>query len=146
MTMRISFFAQGTKLPDDVWKKHRGCVGTAYDCVESQIGACKPYFNDAVGRYIEFCKSTFPAHLSLDKYKIVVDCANGATYHIAPNVMRELGAEVIEIGTQPDGMNINENCGATDIKALQNKVLEAKADIGLAHDGDGDRLLWLIIL
>ncbi|MDE3969018.1 phosphoglucosamine mutase, partial [Glaesserella parasuis] len=99
--------------------------------------------NDAAGRYIEFCKSTFPSYLSLDGYKIVVDCANGATYHIAPNVMRELGAEVIEIGTHPNGLNINEKCGATDIKALQQMVVEAGADVGLAYDGDGDRLIMV---
>jgi len=99
--------------------------------------------SDAAGRYIEFCKSTFPAHLGLDGYKIVVDCANGATYHIAPNVLRELGAEVIEIGTDPNGININEKCGATDVKALQEKVLETKADVGLAYDGDGDRIMMV---
>jgi len=99
--------------------------------------------NDAAGRYIEFCKSTFPAHLGLDGYKIVVDCANGATYHIAPNVLRELGAEVIEIGATPNGININEKCGATDVKALQEKVLETKADVGLAYDGDGDRIMMV---
>lgn len=140
----IKFFsAQGTKLPDDVEEAIEAMLEQPMDCVESAKLGRASRINDAVGRYIEFCKSTFPAHLSLDKYKIVVDCANGATYHIAPNVMRELGAEVIEIGTQPDGMNINENCGATDIKALQNKVLEAKADIGLAYDGDGDRLIMV---
>ena len=79
----------------------------------------------------------------MSEYKIVVDCAHGATYLIAPNVMRELGAEVIEIGTKPDGLNINEHCGATDIKALQAKVLEVKADIGLAYDGDGDRIMMV---
>ncbi len=98
---------------------------------------------DAAGRYIEFCKSTFPSHLNLSAYKIVVDCANGATYHIAPNVMRELGAEVIEIGTKPNGMNINKGVGATDIKLLQETVLEHKADLGLAYDGDGDRLIMV---
>ncbi|WP_249962974.1 phosphoglucosamine mutase [Histophilus somni] len=140
----IKFFsAQGTKLPDDVEEAIEAMLEQPMDCVESAKLGRASRINDAAGRYIEFCKSTFPAHLSLDKYKIVVDCANGATYHIAPNVMRELGAEVIEIGTQPDGMNINENCGATDIKALKNKVLETKADIGLAYDGDGDRLIMV---
>lgn len=140
----IKFFsAQGTKLPDDVEEAIETMLEQPMDCVESaQLGRASR-INDAAGRYIEFCKSTFPAHLSLDKYKIVVDCANGATYHIAPNVMRELGAEVIEIGTQPNGMNINEKCGATDIKALQDKVLETKADVGLAYDGDGDRLIMV---
>lgn len=128
-------------MPDDVEEAIEAMLEQPMDCVESaQLGRASR-INDAAGRYIEFCKSTFPAHLSLENYKIVVDCANGATYHIAPNVMRELGAEVIEIGTQPNGMNINEKCGATDIKALQDKVLETKADIGLAYDGDGDRLI-----
>ena len=72
-----------------------------------------------------------------------MDCANGATYHIAPNVLRELGAEVIEIGATPNGININEKCGATDVKALQEKVLETKADVGLAYDGDGDRIMMV---
>ena len=113
------------------------------DCVESaELGKARR-INDAAGRYIEFCKSTFPAHLGLDGYKIVVDCANGATYHIAPNVLRELGAEVIEIGATPNGININEKCGATDVKALQEKVLETKADVGLAYDGDGDRIMMV---
>ncbi|OOS00106.1 phosphoglucosamine mutase [Canicola haemoglobinophilus] len=140
----IKFFsAQGTKLPDDIEEAIETMLEQPMDCVESaQLGRASR-INDVTGRYIEFCKSTFPAHLSLEKYKIVVDCANGATYHIAPNVMRELGAEVIEIGTQPNGMNINEKCGATDIKALQDKVLETKADVGLAYDGDGDRLIMV---
>ena len=113
------------------------------DCVESADLGKASRISDAAGRYIEFCKSTFPAHLGLDGYKIVVDCANGATYHIAPNVLRELGAEVIEIGTDPNGININEKCGATDVKALQEKVLETKADVGLAYDGDGDRIMMV---
>ena len=113
------------------------------DCVESAELGRASRIVDAAGRYIEFCKGTFPTHLSLAGYKIVVDCAHGATYLIAPNVMRELGAEVIEIGTKPDGLNINEHCGATDIKALQAKVLEVKADIGLAYDGDGDRIMMV---
>lgn len=113
------------------------------DCVESAELGRASRIVDAAGRYIEFCKRTFPTHLSLSGYKIVVDCAHGATYLIAPNVMRELGAEVIEIGTKPNGLNINEHCGATDIKALQAKVLEVKADIGLAYDGDGDRIMMV---
>lgn len=98
---------------------------------------------DAAGRYIEFCKSTFPNELSLSGLKIVVDCANGATYHIAPSVLRELGAKVIAIGCDPDGMNINESCGATDVRQLQSRVLAEKADVGLAFDGDGDRLIMV---
>ena len=140
----IKFFStQGTKLPDDVEEAIEAMLDQPMDCVESAELGRASRIKDAAGRYIEFCKSTFPANLSLEGYKIVVDCANGATYHIAPNVMRELGAEVIEIGTHPNGMNINEKCGATDIKALQQKVLEVQADVGLAYDGDGDRLIMV---
>lgn len=140
----IKFFsAVGEKLPDEVEEAIEAMLDQPMDCVESAELGRASRINDAAGRYIEFCKSTFPAHLSLEGYKIVVDCANGATYHIAPNVMRELGAEVIEIGTRPDGLNINEKCGATDIKALQKVVVEAGADVGLAYDGDGDRLIMV---
>ncbi len=140
----IKFFsAEGTKLPDHIEEAIEAMLDQSMDCVESaELGKARR-INDAAGRYIEFCKSTFPAHLGLDGYKIVVDCANGATYHIAPNVLRELGAEVIEIGTDPNGININEKCGATDVKALQEKVLETKADVGLAYDGDGDRIMMV---
>lgn len=140
----IKFFSsQGTKLPDDIEEAIEAMLDQTMDCVESADLGKASRISDAAGRYIEFCKSTFPAHLGLDGYKIVVDCANGATYHIAPNVLRELGAEVIEIGTDPNGININEKCGATDVKALQEKVLETKADVGLAYDGDGDRIMMV---
>lgn len=140
----IKFFSTtGEKLPDDVEEAIEAMLEQPMTCVESAELGRASRINDAAGRYIEFCKSTFPANLSLEGYKIVVDCANGATYHIAPNVMRELGAEVIEIGTSPNGMNINQDCGATDITALQAKVLETGADIGLAYDGDGDRLIMV---
>ncbi|MDE4016370.1 phosphoglucosamine mutase [Glaesserella parasuis] len=140
----IKFFsAIGEKLPDEVEEAIEAMLDQPMDCVASAELGRASRINDAVGRYIEFCKSTFPSYLSLDGYKIVVDCANGATYHIAPNVMRELGAEVIEIGTHPNGLNINEKCGATDIKALQQMVVEAGADVGLAYDGDGDRLIMV---
>ena len=140
----IKFFSsQGTKLPDDIEEAIEAMLDQPMDCVESADLGKASRISDAAGRYIEFCKSTFPAHLGLDGYKIVVDCANGATYHIAPNVLRELGAEVIEIGTDPNGININEKCGATDVKALQDKVLETKADVGLAYDGDGDRIMMV---
>ena len=140
----IKFFSsQGTKLPDDIEEAIEAMLDNPMDCVESADLGKASRISDAAGRYIEFCKSTFPAHLGLDGYKIVVDCANGATYHIAPNVLRELGAEVIEIGTAPNGININEKCGATDVKALQEKVLETKADVGLAYDGDGDRIMMV---
>ena len=140
----IKFFSsQGTKLPDDIEEAIEAMLDQPMDCVESADLGKASRISDDAGRYIEFCKSTFPAHLGLDGYKIVVDCANGATYHIAPNVLRELGAEVIEIGTDPNGININEKCGATDVKALQEKVLETKADVGLAYDGDGDRIMMV---
>lgn len=140
----IKFFSSiGEKLPDEVEEAIEAMLDQPMDCVASAELGRASRINDAAGRYIEFCKSTFPSHLSLEGYKIVVDCANGATYHIAPNVMRELGAEVIEIGTHPDGLNINEKCGATDIKALQKVVVEAGADVGLAYDGDGDRLIMV---
>ncbi|MDG6827297.1 phosphoglucosamine mutase [Glaesserella parasuis] len=140
----IKFFsAIGEKLPDEVEEAIEAMLDQPMDCVESAELGRASRINDAAGRYIEFCKSTFPSHLSLEGYKIVVDCANGATYHIAPSVMRELGAEVIEIGTHPNGLNINEKCGATDIKALQQVVVEAGADVGLAYDGDGDRLIMV---
>ena len=140
----IKFFStQGTKLPDEVELAIEEMLEQPMDCVPSAELGKASRINDAAGRYIEFCKSTFPADLSLDGFKMVVDCANGATYHIAPNVMRELGAEVIEIGTSPDGVNINAQCGATDIRALQQKVLETNADVGLAYDGDGDRLIMV---
>ena len=138
----IKFFsAKGTKLPDEIEEAIEAMLEQPMDCVESAELGKASRINDAAGRYIEFCKGTFPAHLGLEGYKIVVDCANGATYHIAPNVLRELGAEVIEIGTDPNGLNINEKCGATDVTALQAKVVETKADVGLAYDGDGDRIM-----
>lgn len=140
----IKFFsAKGTKLPDEIEEAIEAMLEQPMDCVESAELGKASRINDAAGRYIEFCKGTFPAHLGLEGYKIVVDCANGATYHIAPNVFRELGAEVIEIGTDPNGLNINEKCGATDVTALQAKVVETKADVGLAYDGDGDRIMMV---
>ena len=140
----IKFFsAKGTKLPDEIEEAIETMLEQPMDCVESAELGKASRINDAAGRYIEFCKGTFPAHLGLEGYKIVVDCANGATYHIAPNVLRELGAEVIEIGTDPNGLNINEKCGATDVTELQAKVVETKADVGLAYDGDGDRIMMV---
>ncbi|MDN4623368.1 phosphoglucosamine mutase [Pantoea agglomerans] len=140
----IKFFSsEGTKLPDDVEEAIELEMEKPITCVESaQLGRASRIV-DAAGRYIEFCKGTFPSELNLNDLKIVVDCANGATYHIAPNVLRELGATVIAIGVQPDGMNINKECGATDLKLLQQRVLAEKADIGLAYDGDGDRIMMI---
>lgn len=140
----IKFFSiDGTKLPDEVEEAIEAEMEKPLTCVSSAELGRASRITDAAGRYIEFCKSCFPNELSLSGLKIVVDCANGATYHIAPNVLRELGAEVITIGCEPDGMNINEKCGATDTKALQARVLAEKADVGMALDGDGDRLMMV---
>src|SRR5690606_37456772 len=97
--------------------------------------------DDAPGRYVEFCKSTVPNEFTLDGLNIVLDCANGATYHVAPKVFRELGAKVTVIGANPDGLNINLNVGSTHLDALKQAVAEKKADLGIAFDGDGDRVL-----
>ncbi|MBZ6384855.1 MULTISPECIES: phosphoglucosamine mutase [Pantoea] len=140
----IKFFsAEGTKLPDEVEEAIELEMEKPLTCVESAELGRASRIVDAAGRYIEFCKGTFPSELSLNGLKIVVDCANGATYHIAPNVLRELGATVIAIATQPDGMNINKECGATDLRMLQQRVLAEKADLGLAYDGDGDRIMMV---
>jgi phosphoglucosamine mutase len=113
------------------------------ECVSSEkLGKAKRLF-DAQGRYIEFCKSTFPNELDLRGLKIVVDCAHGAAYHIAPDVFHELGAEVVAIGNQPNGLNINDGVGATSPKALAAAVKEHRADLGIALDGDADRLLMV---
>ncbi|MDV6326531.1 phosphoglucosamine mutase [Idiomarina sp. PL1-037] len=140
----IKFFADnGHKLPDEVELEIERLLDEPMDCVISEeLGRAKR-INDAAGRYIEFCKSVFPNEMTLEGFHIVVDCAHGATYHIAPNVLRELGAEVTEIGTQPNGLNINKECGATHLTALQNEVLETKADLGIALDGDGDRIMMV---
>lgn len=138
----IKFFSgTGYKLSDEVEQAIERKLDEPMDCVASEKLGRASRIYDASGRYIEFCKSTFPTELSLQGCKIVVDCANGATYQIAPNIFRELGADVIEVATQPNGLNINKNCGATDTKALAAAVLEHKAEIGLAFDGDGDRLM-----
>ena len=140
----IKFFStEGTKLPDEVEEAIEREMDKPITCVESAELGRASRIVDAAGRYIEFCKGTFPSELSLNGLKIVVDCANGATYHIAPNVLRELGAKVIAIGIQPDGMNINKACGATDLAMLQQRVLDEKADLGLAYDGDGDRIMMV---
>ena len=99
--------------------------------------------NDAAGRYIEFCKSSVPTSTDFAGLKLVVDCAHGATYKVAPSVFRELGAEVTVLSAQPDGLNINENCGSTHIESLQAAVLVGHADLGIAFDGDGDRVLMV---
>ncbi|SNC58706.1 phosphoglucosamine mutase [Sodalis endosymbiont of Henestaris halophilus] len=140
----IKFFSiDGTKLPDEVEEAIEVELAKPLTCVESiKLGKASRIV-DAAGRYIEFCKRTFPGDLSLKGLKIIVDCANGATYHIAPSVLRELGAPVVTLGCQPDGMNINQECGATDVRLLQSRVLVEKADIGIAYDGDGDRVIMV---
>ena len=140
----IKFFSsEGTKLPDEVELAIEAELDKELVCVESSELGKAVRLDDAAGRYIEFCKSTFPNHLSLSSLKIVVDCANGATYHIAPSVFKELGAEIIAMGIEPNGTNINAGVGATDVKALQARVVQEKADLGLAFDGDGDRIIMV---
>jgi phosphoglucosamine mutase len=140
----IKFFsAQGNKLPDAVEAAIEAALELPMECVSSEkLGRAKR-LDDARGRYIEFCKSTFPNELDLRGMKIVVDCAHGAAYHIAPDVFHELGAEVIAIGNQPNGFNINEGHGATAPEALSQAVREHHADLGIALDGDADRLLMV---
>ncbi|EPJ0730163.1 MULTISPECIES: phosphoglucosamine mutase [Morganella] len=140
----IKFFSiDGTKLPDNVEEAIEAEMEKPLTCVESaELGRANRIV-DAAGRYIEFCKGTFPNEQSLNGLKMVIDCAHGATYHIAPNVLSELGAEVIAIGCDPNGININEKCGATDVRQLQERVLAEGAHVGLAFDGDGDRLIMV---
>ncbi len=138
----IKFFSEhGTKLPDSVELDIEAQLDLPMDCVESsKLGRAKR-LDDAQGRYIEFCKSTFPNALDLRGLKIVVDCAHGAAYNIAPHVFHELGAEIIAIGNKPDGFNINAGFGATATAAMAAAVVEHGADLGIALDGDADRLI-----
>ena len=140
----IKFFTiDGTKLPDEVEEAIEAEMEKPLTCVESAELGKASRIVDAAGRYIEFCKATFPNELRLNELKIVVDCAHGATYHIAPSVFRELGAQVIAIGCEPNGLNINEEVGATDVRALQERVLAENAHLGIAFDGDGDRVIMV---
>jgi phosphoglucosamine mutase len=138
----IKFFsASGNKLSDATEQAIEAELEQPLRIMPSaQLGKARRV-NDAAGRYIEFCKSSFPNELDLRGMKIVVDCANGATYHVAPPVFHELGAEVIAVGNQPDGLNINLNCGSTKPEALIAAVQKYDADIGIALDGDGDRVM-----
>ena len=140
----VKFFnGDGFKLADEIEIAIEDMIDQPLEMVESrQIGKASR-MDDARGRYIEFCKSSIPFNTNLHGMKIVVDCANGATYHIAPAVFRELGAEVIEIGTSPDGLNINKGVGALHPENMRSLVLENGADIGIAFDGDGDRLIMM---
>lgn len=140
----IKFFSSlGTKLPDDIEHAIEEELDKPMDVMASMdLGRVKR-IDDAAGRYIEFCKSTFPNDQDLRGLKIVLDCAHGATYHVAPPVFHELGAEVIAIGNQPNGVNINLDCGSTHPQALCKAVVEHKADLGIAFDGDGDRVMMV---
>jgi len=140
----IKFFsASGNKLPDAVEHAIEDALEAPLTCVSSEKLGKARRLDDARGRYIEFCKSTFPNELDLRGVKLVVDCAHGAAYHIAPDVFHELGAEVVAIGNQPNGLNINDGFGATQPKALARAVAEHGADVGIALDGDADRLLMV---
>ena len=141
----IKFFAtDGSKLADEIEYNIEAYLERAnITTVESRLLGRAVRVNDAQGRYIEFCKSTFPKGLNLRGLKIVVDCANGASYNIAPNVFEELGATVIPIAANPDGLNINLGCGATNPQLLAAKVKEVGADVGIALDGDGDRVIFV---
>ncbi|MBL6694785.1 MAG: phosphoglucosamine mutase [Luminiphilus sp.] len=137
----IKFFnGQGSKLSDELELQIEAMIDSPMVTVDSEQLGKASRIVDAAGRYIEYCKSTFPDELSLKGMKLVVDCAHGATYHIAPAVFEELGAKTVVIGATPDGYNINDGVGSTEPAALQAKVLEEGADVGIAFDGDGDRL------
>ncbi|WP_337558187.1 phosphoglucosamine mutase [Parasutterella sp.] len=138
----IKFFSdKGTKLPDEMELQIEREMDRGFSCVDSaRLGKARR-LDDAAGRYVEFCKSTFPSDLDLKGFKIYVDCANGAAYHIAPDVYHELGAAVVCGGNTPDGFNINEGVGATHTETLPDRVQKAGCDIGIALDGDADRLI-----
>ena len=140
----IKFFSsQGTKLADDVELQIEAMLEQPLKTVDSAMLGKAHRVDDAAGRYIEFCKSTISSGVDLTNIKLVLDCAHGATYHVAPEVFKELGAEVIVMGAAPDGLNINQNCGSTEPRLLQAAVLEHQADVGVALDGDGDRLIMV---
>jgi len=140
----IKFFsAMGVKLADEIESAIEAELGQAMRTVDSAELGKAERVPDAAGRYIEFCKSTIPAAMDFRGMKVVIDCAHGATYHTAPNVFEELGAEVIPIGVAPDGFNINQECGSTHPRAAQVAVLEHGADLGIALDGDGDRVIMV---
>lgn len=140
----IKFFSRdGQKLPDAAEERIEDLLEQPLETVEPDVLGKAERIVDAAGRYIEFCKSTIPAHTSLAGLKIVVDCAHGATYHVAPSVFGELGATVIPIGVSPDGLNINLDCGSTRPAILCETVKEQGADLGIAFDGDGDRVIMV---
>lgn len=135
------FSAQGFKLPNSFEKDIEDALAKPITTANPTSLGKAIRISDAAGRYIEYCKSSIPHHTHLDKFKLVVDCANGATYHIAPYVFQELGADVLPINIAPDGFNINLNCGSNHPKIIQQHVLETEADLGIAFDGDGDRVI-----
>lgn len=140
----IKFFSgQGTKLPDEIELMIEELLDTPMTVVESSKIGKVSRINDASGRYIEFCKSSVPTGTSFAGLKIVIDCAHGAVYKVAPSVFRELGADVVVLSAQPNGLNINDNCGSTHMGQLQAAVLAEQADLGIAFDGDGDRVLMV---
>jgi phosphoglucosamine mutase len=140
----VKFFSvQGTKLPDDIEEEIEHYIDSPMTTVESAgLGRAKRV-GDAAGRYIEFCKGSVPTRMDFEGLRIIVDCAQGATYHIAPHVFSEIGAEVVSIGVEPNGLNINDKCGATKPQKLAETVLAYRADLGIALDGDGDRLIMV---
>ena len=140
----IKFFSRdGQKLPDEVEEQIEQLLDRPLETVEADALGKAERIVDAAGRYIEFCKSTIPANTSLAGLKIVVDCAHGATYHVAPSVLNELGAAVIPMGVTPDGLNINLDCGSTKPALLCAEVAKQGADLGIALDGDGDRVIMV---
>ncbi len=140
----VKFFSvEGTKLPDDIEEKIEFYLDSPMTTVESSALGKAKRIVDAAGRYIEFCKASIATRYDFSGLKVVVDCANGATYHIAPHVFTEVGADVIVMGAEPDGININADCGATSPAKLAAMVLDNQADFGIALDGDGDRLIMV---
>ncbi len=140
----VKFFsAEGTKLADEVEEEIERYLEREIETVSSEKLGKVIRIEDAAGRYIEFCKRAIPNNISLESLRIVLDCANGATYQVSPLVFEELGADIITIADQPDGININENCGATSLDLLIHNVKQYRADIGIALDGDGDRLMMI---
>ena len=140
----VKFFSvHGTKLPDEIEQEIERYIDSPMTTVESSCLGKAKRIADAAGRYIEFCKASVPTRLDFDGLRIVVDCANGATYHIAPHVFSEIGAEVVSIGVEPNGLNINDECGTTKPQKLTDAVLAYRADLGIALDGDGDRLIMV---
>ena len=140
----IKFFsAEGKKLPDEIEVEIEAMLDRPMTTEASESLGKAVRIDDARGRYIEFCKSTVPSCMELNGLSIVLDCAHGATYHIAPHVFSEVGARVEAIGVDPNGLNINENCGSTKPEALQREVVSRRADLGIAFDGDGDRVIMV---